>query len=113
MKELDYIYNAINSVYEFGQKKYKNRTLSERVQDFDGDKELAIADRLEAFHRHLSKCKYIYRKGKIPYATAHWVTDIKKLDKESELPHLYHMLFNIGMIIVLLESEGKDENRGM
>ena len=96
-------------MYEFGQIKYKNRILEERIDDFKGDTKLAVADRLEAFYRHFDKCKYVYRKGKIPKAKAFWCPDIKKLDEESKLPHLYHMLFNIGMIIVLLEKEQSKE----
>lgn len=107
MNELYYMLNAINKVYDFGQKKYNNRSLVDRVNDFDGDIKLAVADRLEAFNRHLDKCKYIYRKGNVPKAKAYWYPDIDKVDDESGLPHLYHMLFNIGMIIVLLENNNK------
>ena len=80
----------LEEVMAFGRSKY-NRTIAESIEPLGG-LEQAVINRRNACYRHILK------------ASTNGITK-QVLDDESKLSHYKHAMFNLGMIILMLESE--------
>lgn len=87
--------NALAEVAMFGNIKYEGRRITDRIFEIGGV-ELAIKERIDACYRHLNKCREI---------SDEYSFDYNNEDKESDLPHIYHAFYNLGIVITMLEIE--------
>lgn len=86
---------ALAEVARFGNIKYNGRTFKD-IFDEAGNFDSTKRDRLDACFRHLMELKDICDEGNLKYGA---------LDEESGLPHIWHAMYNLGMVITMEDIE--------